>query len=300
MQNGLFFALFGSISWAINSVLVRRLSYRTGESFTATATSIFFGVPFFAVVLLFTGEWDAFTTVSARAYITLAASGIVGLVAGRWLNYYAFQRIGANKAGPLVSTTPLYTVIFAVIFLDEQLSAFLAVGVICIMIGVILITREKSNAGQPQEVSVPGGNLKGVLAALGAALCYGTSSAGVKYALNDTGSPYISVFIFFSAAAVVTFLFFTSPRRRRDFSGLRADANIMILIASALFSALSQLFIYIGLDLSPASRAIPLYSTNVLVVFLISFLFNRKLELFTWKIFLGMLAVILGAYFVFR
>ncbi len=300
MPNGLFFALFGATSWAINSVLVRRLSSRTGESFTTTATSIYFGVPFFAVVLTITGEWSLLTAVSARAYLILAASGIVQLIGGRWLNYYAFQQIGANVAGPLTATTPLYAVIFAVIFLDEPLTAFLVVGVICIMAGVILITGEKHGAGSPQQAPGQDNRLKGVMAALGAALCYGISSVAVKAAITEIGSPYVSVFIYFVAAAFFTSFLFASPQRRQEFSGIRVNTGLILLIFTGIFGTLSQFFIYLAFNYSPASRVIPLYSTNVLIVFLISFLYNRRLELFTVKIFLGMLVVVLGAFFVFQ
>jgi drug/metabolite transporter (DMT)-like permease len=300
MPNGLIIALFGATSWAINSVLVRRLSSRTGELFTTTATSIYFGVPFFAIILTLTGEWSLLTSVSARAYIILAVSGIVQLICGRWLNYYAFQQIGANKAGPLTATTPLYAVIFAVLFLDETLTAFLVVGVICIMAGVVLITGEKRSAGLPQDAPSKDNRLKGILAALGAAFCYGTTSVAVKYAITEIGSPYVSVFIYFVSAAFFTSFLFISTQRRREFSGIRVNGGLMPLLFIALFGTLSQFFIYLAFNYSPASRVIPLYSTNVLLVFLISFLFNRKLELFTIKIFLGMLAVVLGAFFVFQ
>jgi uncharacterized membrane protein len=81
---------------------------------------------------------------------------------------------------------------------------------------------------------------------------------------------------------------------------VRANGGLTPLLFIALFGALSQFFIYLALNYSPASRVVPLYSTNVLLVFMISFLINRKLELFTVKIFFGMLAVVLGAFFVFQ
>jgi drug/metabolite transporter (DMT)-like permease len=299
MPNGLIIALFGAASWAVNSILVRRLTSRTGESFTTTSASIFFGVPFFAVVLTLTGQWGLLSTVSARAYLILIISGIVQLIGGRWLNYYAFQQIGANKAGPLTATTPLYAVIFAAIFLNESLTALLVVGVICIMFGVILITGEKRSAGSLQQAQVKNSRIKGILAALGAAFCYGTSSVAVKAAISETGSPYVSVFIYFVAAALAASLLFISSRHRREFSDVKTDSGLIILLFIALFSTLSQFFIYLAFNYSPASRVIPLYSTNVLLVFLISYLVNRKLEIFTVKILLGMLAVVLGAYLVF-
>jgi drug/metabolite transporter (DMT)-like permease len=300
MPNGLFIALFGAISWAINSVLVRRLSSRTGESFTTTAASIYFGVPFFAIVLTLAGDWSTLATVSLRAFILLVAAGVVQLLVGRWLNYYAFQQIGANKAGPLTATTPLYAVIFAVVFLNESLTAFLAVGVLCIMAGVALITGEKRSTGLSEKPVSRDKRIKGILAALGAALCYGTSSVAVKAAITETGSPYASIFIYFVSAAFFTSFLLIGSRRRQEISGFRANGGLVALAFIVVFGTLSQLFINVALNYSPASRVIPLYSTNVLLVFLISYLFNSKMETFTVRIFLGMLAVVLGAFLVFH
>lgn len=299
MPNGLFIALFGATSWAINSVLVRRLSSRTGESFTTTAASIYFGVPFFAVVLTVAGDWGTLATVSLRAFVLLVGSGVVQLLVGRWLNYYAFQQIGANKAGPLTATTPLYAVIFAVVFLNESLTVFLTVGVFCIMAGVVLITGEKRSAGLPEQSISRERRIKGTLAALAAALCYGTSSVAMKAAITETGSVYASIFVYFVSAAFFTSFLLIGSRRRQEFSGIRFNAGLMPLAVIALFGTLSQFFINLAFNYSPASRVIPIYSTNVLLVYLISYLFNRKLETFTVRIFLGMLAVVLGAFFVF-
>jgi drug/metabolite transporter (DMT)-like permease len=300
MQSGLVIALFGATSWAINSVLVRRLSSRTGESFTTTAASIYFGVPFFAIVVTLAGEWSALATISLRAFLILVASGAVQLLAGRWLNYYAFQQIGANKAGPLTATTPFYAVIFAAIFLSEPLTVFLAVGVFFIMAGVVLISGEKRSAGLPGQAVSRDKRIKGILAALGAALCYGISSVGSKAAISETGAPYISIFIYFVSAAFFTSFLFFGPRRRQEFSSIRVNSGWIPLAFVVLFGTLSQLFINLAFNYSPANRVIPLYSTNVLLVFIISYFVNRKLETFTVRIFLGMVAVVAGAFFIFQ
>jgi hypothetical protein len=58
MPNGLVIALFGATSWAMNSVLVSRLSPGTGEPFTTTAARFTSAYRFFALVLTLAGKWS--------------------------------------------------------------------------------------------------------------------------------------------------------------------------------------------------------------------------------------------------
>ena len=97
MQTGLIFALLAAVGWAANTIIIRKISTKTGESFSATTISIFLGVPFFAVVLTITGEWHILASISVQAYLLLVAAGIVQLCGGRQLIYSSIRLIGNNK-----------------------------------------------------------------------------------------------------------------------------------------------------------------------------------------------------------
>ena len=63
---------------------------------------------------------------------------------------------------------------------------------------------------------------------------------------------------------------------------------------SGLLSAIAQLMLYIALSLGPASVVVPIIATSPVFVLLLSFIFNRKIEVFGMNIIIGMITVVAG------
>lgn len=300
MEKGLILALLASVSFAGSVVFVRKATVQTGESFTPTAISVFVGIPFFTVVLFFSGEWGKLLSVSGRALILLGAAGIIHFIIGRFLAYSSYRLIGANKATPFIMTNPFYTVILGVLFLNELLTIYLILGVICIFTGVALISTERKSviAEEPRLLSHT--EIKGILPALGAALCWGVTPILVKPAVAEVGSPFTAAFISYVIASVVMAFFFFQGKHREQLGKIPVSMALISMLISAIFASTGQLFLYMGLGYSPASLVNPLISTHILFIFLFSFLLNRQIEVFTLKIILGVVAIILGTFLIFQ
>src|SRR4030042_4921815 len=96
METGLILAIAAAVSFSAGIVLVRKTAGEAGESFSVTAVSIFIGVPFFAVAILASGEWNQLAGISWKAAALLASAGIIHFIFGRLLGYNAFRLIGAH------------------------------------------------------------------------------------------------------------------------------------------------------------------------------------------------------------
>ena len=300
MEKGLIFALLAAVSFAGSVVFVRKATAQTGESFTPTAISVFMGIPFFAAVLLITGEWSKLLAVSWHALILLGAAGIMHFIVGRFLGYSSYRLIGANKATPFIMTNPFYTVIFSVLFLNELLTVYLILGVICIFTGVALISTEKKSVIDEMQGTSSRMEVKGILPALGAALCWGTTPILIKPAVAEVGSPFAAAFVSYVVALVVMAFFFFRGQYREKMSQIPVFTALIPMLIGAICSSAGQLFFYTGLSYSPASMVNPLISTHILFIFLFSFLLNRKIEVFTLKIILGMVAIVVGTFLIFQ
>ena len=216
MEKGLILALFAAVSFAVGIIIVRKVVARVGESFTATVTSVFIGVPFFAVALFFTGEWDKLWSVSWRAFMLLGVAGIIHFVIGRLLGYNAYRLIGANKAVPFTMTSPFYAVILGVLLLKEPVTVFLILGVLCIFTGAALITTETKSVSETRQKGLFSADVKGILAALGAGICWGITPVLIKPAIGEIGSPLAAAFIsYIIASLVMAFLFFRRQHREQ-------------------------------------------------------------------------------------
>ena len=299
MEKGLIFALLGAASFAGGMVYIRKAASQTGESFTGVAISVFIGVPFFAASVSFSGEWSKLWSLSGQVLILLGTAGIIHFVAGRLLAYNAFRLIGANKSSAFLITNPFYAVILGVLFLNESLTIYLILGVLCIVAGAALVSIERKSVSNEKQRRFSRTEFKGMLAALGGALCWGTSPVLIKPAVEEIGSPLVGAFISYVVASIVVACFLFHRQYREQLVQLRLFAALTPLLIGGIFVSAGQLLYYTALSYSPASMVSPLLSTNVFLVYLFSFLINRNIEVFTRKIILGMLAAAVGAFFIF-
>ncbi|MFC2013967.1 DMT family transporter [Chloroflexota bacterium] len=299
MENGLFLALLASVSYAASAVYVRRGASRTGEAFTMTAISIFIGVPLFAALILFSGEWGKLWPPSWQVFIMLGIAGIIHFVPGRFLSYNSIRLIGANKASAFLRTTPFYTVVLSVIFLNEAITISLVFGVLGIFVGAVLVSTERKSVSTDKQGGFWGTEFNGILNALGGALCWGISPVLIRPAVVELGSSIVASFISCSAASIVMAFFFFRRQHREQLAQLRNFAYLTPIIISGIFVGIAQLLNYSALRYSPANMVTPLIGTSVLFVFFFSFFLNRKIEVFTLKVILGMVATVVGTYLIF-
>lgn len=299
MEKGLILALFAAVSFAGGMVYVRKAASQTGESFTGVAITVFVGVPFFAASVSFSGEWSKLWSLSWQVLILLGVAGIIHFVAGRLLAYNAFRLIGANKSSVFLITNPFYAVILGVLFLNESLTTYLILGVLCIVAGAALVSIERKGVSDEKQRRFLGTEFKGMLAALGGALCWGTSPVLIKPAIEEIGSPLVGAFISYVVASMVMACFLPRRQHREQLVQLRFFPTLTPLLIGGIFVSIGQLLYYIALSYSPASMVSPLLGTNAFFVYLFSFFINRNIEVFTRKIILGMLVTAVGAFFIF-
>jgi drug/metabolite transporter (DMT)-like permease len=300
MEKGLVLALFASVSFAACAVIVRNATARTGESFTPMAVSVLVGIPYFTAALFFTAEWSELRYVSWQAFALLGGAGIIHFVAGRQLSYNAYRLIGANKATPFITTSPFYTVIIGVLFLRESLTVIHILGILCVFAGAGLISMERKSVSEERQEVFLSAEIKGILLALGGAICWGTSPVLVKLAVAEVASPHVRAFISYAAAAIVTALLLLRKEHRQQMVKISPAAILVPIVISGILASTGQLFSYTAIFYSAVSKISPLMSTQVLFILLFSFLLNRHIEVFTPKVILGMAATVAGTFFIFQ
>ncbi len=292
---GLVIALFAGSFNCLGSVFARKGMHRSGESFSPIPISNFAGLAFFLLPVLVTGEVAQLGLLSWRGVGFLAAAGVLHFVLGRQLAYTGIRLIGATRANPVTASNILVSALLGVLFLGEPLTVYLVLSLLFILGGVILI----GGGGGGKKNAVKGSLAAGILAALGAALCWGISPALVKVGLQEISSPVVGNFVSYTAASVMVGLTLFHPTNNEKLRRLERGALIPIVVAG-VFTATAHLLRYIALAHSPVSLVIPLImSINALLVFPLSFLINRKLEVFNARTILGAVTVVIGVLLIF-
>ena len=293
MEIGLIFALLSAVSLAGQLIFIRKGTLQAGESFTAMLIFVFVGTLFLSPVLIFGVDWDKIWSLPWHGFVLLGIAGIINFVVGRFLIYSSTQFIGANKASALVVTASFYAVIFGVLLLNEPFTAYLGLGVLGIVVGVTLVSIKKEEKTSRMQG-------RGILSGLAGAFCLGISGVLVKAVIEEVGSPFVSAFTSYIAAALVMGVILLLRKGQRDQLTQLSRSALIPLVIAGIFATVGQLFRYLAFSYSPVSVVEPLLSTSVLFVFFLSFLINRKIEVFTWKIFIGMMAIVTGSFLLFN
>lgn len=291
-------AVGAGIIFAGSAVAARKAAYALGESYTTTAVGIFLSVPFFAIAVSLAGEWDKLLAASWWLLLRLAIAGVIHFIIGRVLAYESYRLIGANKASPFQMANLIVAVVLSAVFLHESITVFTIVGAAGIFVGTTLISIEQKSVALPSTGKLST-NAKGILLVLGAALCWGITPEIIKPAVAEIGSPLVGVFVSYLAAAVVFAVFYIKKGARQHLARVKARDILLSVVAGGIFAAAGQLLHYMALGGGPASLVVPLVNTTVIFTFIFSFFINRRIEVFTVKIIVGMVVALAGTFVLF-
>ena len=91
-----------------------------------------------ALLVSLRGEWQRPDSLSSRGVTFLIASGLATGMS--WLCYYrALQLAPASRVAPVDKLSVVFVVIFAVIFLGEQLTWKVGIGAVLIALGALIM-----------------------------------------------------------------------------------------------------------------------------------------------------------------
>ena len=292
MEIGPFLALLAAMSFALNLVSVRRGIILGGKSSTATAVSVFTGALLYLLILPITGDHKLLGSVSWSALGGLALAGIINFCLSRYLFFSCVKLIGANRSTTLTQTNIIFAAFFGVVFFAEKITLTLVLGSLGIMLGATLVNLVKEEGAYKFQSS-------GALLAVIASFCGATSSLLVKSAMKEVDSPYLATAISYGAAAMVwVIILAVNKQQRMDALTLNRQSLVMFMLTGVL-AMTGHLFRYSALARSPVSVIQPLMGTVVLFTLFLSYLINRKIDVFNWRILTGTVMVIISIFLIF-
>ena len=138
-SKGDLWTICAGISWALYSVLLRKCPIEL-NSLSFLATLIIIGTLFispFYIWEMSTGKTMNISqaSIGSIVYVALFASILAYIFWNK-----AIQIIGANKTGIFIHLMPVFSIILAIIFLDEKLRGYHIKGTILIFSGILLTT----------------------------------------------------------------------------------------------------------------------------------------------------------------
>lgn len=277
-----FYAIASAFLYALANVITR-----FGLRYASTSSGVLISLLFcFGSVLtycLFATSLDQY--LNSGVFFFLAA-GIIGPFLGRLLLYIGIERVGTAIASTLYEDKPLFSVIAAVIVLNEALSFPIFLGLSLMMAGTAIVSLEKSGGQIERKWSK-----KDLIFPLTAGACYGVSHALRKLGLNITPSPVVGVMAQnIGAIAFVPILALTRINHENILSN---NKNAWLLFGLVgILQVLAQWCLFKALEIGKVVVVSPLSSLSTFFVLILTALFLHGLEKVTWKIVLGAVLVV--------
>ena len=265
MISGVLLALLASMSWALANVFIQKSGRLVGPLralfFTVLASAALSG--FFS--------WLLDTRAASVSNNTLAwvfASGVFGLGAYLCL-FFAFEKAKLSLAVPLVSSWPLFSTLFSLAVLREEVRGFHLFGAAIVFAGIVLVSLSRSNAAEekPDERLSRGRSL---WIALGSAVFFGLmvpSQAKVAPILGPFGA---------SAAAFGVMLLLGTPLALGAKVSLRPPSEgraIGLLLATGVFEIVGVVSMNLARSFAPLAVVAPVGGLSAALTLLFAWLF---------------------------
>jgi len=294
---GLLLALLSALSFAFANIYIRKGMYRSGESYSGVVISLLLGTLIFGLWVYFSGKQIQLTSLSLSGVASLAVAGIVHFLMGRSFSYIGIRLIGSNRAVPVQTSYILIAALLGTVLFGEPMTGTLILALLLVSGGIIIISRSGQTGGG--ELALSKGTLaKGILAALGAAVCWGVSPVMIKFGLNELGSAALATFISGVAATIVIgFTLFKSDNNHK----LRSLDRISLVafVLAAIATTVAQIARYLALDYGLVGMVVPLTGVYAIFIYPLSFIINRQIEDFSPQVIIGGIAVIAGVFLIF-
>ena len=290
-------ALAAAFCWTLSPVLYK-VALSDAKPIPANISRCISTIIFLFACLGVSGRLWNLATLGIDSLLLASLSGIVGLFLGDTMFLLSLTLIGVSKTVPIVSVYPMFTTFFAVLFLGEQVTSFLLLGTVIIIVGTWLVSQERAGSSSVTRSVL----FKGVSIALATAIVWSVSIILMDHALELSQMASIdSAFVVNTARMSATALAFLalSPLIDRQLRFMKLKRKTWIILALGGIVALGLGWISLAVSLSQieASRAVPISSVSPLFATLIGAFFLK--EKVTVKIFAGAVLIVLGTSVVF-
>lgn len=274
----------GSAFFAGITAILAKCGIKKTDSDVATAIRTVVVLLFSWVMVLLTGSAAGITQIDGKTMLFLVLSGLA--TGASWLCYFHALQLGdVNKVVPIDKSSTVLTILLALIFLREGLSAAKTVAVVLIGAGTLLMIAKKQNNSHKKEYK-NSWLIYAVLSAVFASLTAILGKIGIEGLDSNLGTAIRTTVVLVMAWMMVGVTGKYHQIGKTDKNELR------FILLSGLATGASWLCYYRALQEGPASVVVPIDKLSILVTIVFSWLvFHEKLSK---KAACGLVCIIAG------
>jgi drug/metabolite transporter (DMT)-like permease len=283
--SGVLWATASGIGFGLFQSLNRRAIRGIEDPWVSTFLQLFVATAVLVLASLVSEDLSRLGDASGEAIALFAIAGIVHFVLG-WLFLNMSQmRIGASRTAPLITLTPLFGVVLAVITLGELPSPTALAAIAPIMVGAwILASRGRGDVRIERDS----------IFAFGTAFMWALSAVLTVEALEGLDSPLLGVTLgLLSATAALG----GALAARGSFGAIRSIARntLALKLSAAVLVAFATWFRLLALDETDVAVVLATNLVGVPITLVLApMMVGRHLEQADARVWVGGLLVIVG------
>lgn len=271
-------ALGAAICWAVAPILYRQALFKVAP-FSANIVRCTTNAIFMIIALFIFGWAGVLAELPMEALMLTITSGFIGLVIGDTLYMYGLRSIGVSRAVPLAATYPLFSLIWATFLLHQPVTLYAVVGASVILLGIWLLSREKSGGSLHFKERIV---LTGVAMSLLTALIWSVSLSIMDVVVSMPGVETLAAnysVITVRIMSTTLFLLILAPLldRNRGFLKVSKKTILLLCIGGLVANAVGWLLMNYSFLNIVESQAVPISSTTPLFSALTAYvIFHEK------------------------
>ena len=285
-------ALGAALCWTISAALYK-VALTDAKPVSANISRCISTTVFFIACLGVTGRLQYLATLRTDLLLLAGLSGVIGLCVGDTMYMLSLKLIGISRAVPVTCIYPLFTMFFAALIFSEEITLFVLLGAMLIIVGIWLISQERDKSNRMARNLL----FKGVFVALATAIVWAVGIALMDEALTLSELTDVDAAVVVNTVRMLatTFsLLALSPILDRRFRFLKLQRKTWAILALGGITALGLGWVLLAVSLLhiQASRAVPISSVSPLFATIFgAFLLKERV---TMRIFVGSIFIVLG------
>ena len=257
---------FGSALFAGATSILAKIGIEDVDSHVATALRTIVVLIFSWLMVFIVGSQSQLVDISIKSYIFLILSGMA--TGASWLCYFKSLQLGdVNKVVPIDKSSTILTMVLAFIFLKEDITVPMVIGMIAIGLGTYLMIQKKE---EEKEVKNKAWLIYAVLSAVCASLTSILAKIGIENVESNLGTAIRTIVVLMMAWLIV-FL-----QKKHGQVKKISKKSLLFIGLSGIATGASWLCYYKALHDGLASIVVPIDKLSILVTVAFAYIFLKE------------------------
>ena len=258
---------FGSALFAGATSILAKIGIEDVDSHVATALRTIVVLIFSWLMVFIVGSQSQLVDISIKSYIFLILSGMA--TGASWLCYFKALQLGdVNKVVPIDKSSTILTMVLAFIFLKEDITVQMVIGMIAIGLGTYLMIQKKEE--EQKEVKNKAWLIYAVLSAVCASLTSILAKIGIENVESNLGTAIRTIVVLMMAWLIV-FL-----QKKHGQVKKISKKSLLFIGLSGIATGASWLCYYKALHDGLASIVVPIDKLSILVTVAFAYIFLKE------------------------